>query len=620
MLKPPLQFLFALLLVSLGATTFGQAPYVFKDHYSKVEYMIPMRDGVKLYVAAYVPKDVSGKHPILMERTCYGAGPYGPGTFKNPRGSKKMLDAGYIFAWSDVRGKGHSEGDYVNIRPELTPGEKGIDESTDTWDTIDYLIKHVPDNNGHVGMWGISYPGFYTGVGAINSHPALKAVSPQAPVSNWFLGDDIHHNGAFFLQDNFDFSAGFDVPRIGVGQAGKAPVIDRGGKSSYRFFLDTGALPNFDKTHYKGLIPYWNEVLDHDTYDQYWKDRALPDHMKNVRCAVLTVGGWFDAEDMWGALNLYKQTEKQNPGINNFICMGPWFHGMWAGRAGGGQTFGDLDFGMPTSDYFQDNIEFPFFDKYLRDQPLAAPAEATVFETGVNEWRSFPQWPPAGLGSETLYMDQLATLSFKKPSLDGRDHYVNDPAKPTPYLADFEANKRRTREYMIDDQRFVEGRTDVVEYKTDELVSDLRIAGPIEADLWVTTTGTDADFVVKVIDVWPDDSTVKSQKGVSMAGYEQMLKGDIFRGKFRNSFEKPEPFVPGQPTRVRFKLNDALHTFKKGHRIMIQVQSNWFPLVDRNPNKFMNINKATDADFQKATIEILHSPKYASSIKFGVIK
>ncbi len=619
--RPRFAFFLALLAPAIALAAPQEPTYRYRDHVTKYEYMVPMRDGVKMYVAVYVPKDVPGKHPILMERTCYGAGPYGPDSYRTPRGSKKMLDAGYIFAWSDCRGKGQSEGDYVNIRPELKPGEKGIDESTDTYDTVDYLIKHVPDNNGNVGMWGISYPGFYTGVGGINSHPALKAISPQAPVSNWFFGDDIHHNGAFFLQDTFDFSAGFDVPRAKPGDPpSPRPQIDRGGLSSYDFFLKTGALPNFDTQHYKGTIPYWNELMAHDTYDQYWKDRALPDHMKGVKCAVLTVGGWFDAEDMWGALNLYQHTEKLNKGINNFLCMGPWFHGMWAGRAGGGQFFGDLDFGTPTSTYFQDEIEFPFFDKYLRGSPLPAPAEATVFETGVNQWRRFEEWPPKGLGSETLYADQLGKLATVKPKDEGVDHYTNDPANPTPYLADYTKNTRRTREYMIDDQRFTQGRNDVVSYQTSPLASDLRVAGPIDVDLYVTTSGTDSDFVVKVIDVWPGDSTNKAPTGVSMASYQQLLKGDVFRGKFRNSFERPEPFVPGQPTRVHFKLNDALHTFKKGHAIMIQIQSDWFPLVDRNPNKFMDINKATDADFQKATIEILHGPKYPTSIKFGVLK
>ena len=577
--------------------------------YSKAEYDIPMRDGITLHTVVYSPTAVPGKHPILMERTPYGAGPYGPDRFKNFRGSVKFRDVGYIFAFQDVRGKNMSQGDFINIHPQLKKDEKGVDESTDTYDTVDWLVKHVDNNNGAVGLWGISYPGFYAGAGAINSHPNLKAVSPQAPVSDWFLGDDVHHNGAFFVQDNFNFSAGFDVPRNGT-----RPVFDKGGKSEYDFFLGAGSDKGLDTLYYKGLIPYWNEILAHPNYDEYWKDRSLPRHMTGVKCAVLTVGGWFDAEDMWGALNTYAATEKKNK-TPNFLVMGPWYHGMWAN--GTGHTFGELDFGQDTSIWFRENVEFPFFEKYLRGQKLPAPAEATVFETGTNQWRTFPTWPPKGLKKVRMYLGADKTMPMK-PST-GEDSFVYDPAAPTPYLADYETSKRRTREYMIDDQRWNERRPDVLTYAEKPLPFDVTVAGPVDVDFWVKTTGTDMDLVVKFIDVYPEEADDKTPAGRSMGGFELNVKSDIFRTRFRRSFEKPIPIVPGKPTHVHFKLNDVFHTFRKGHYLMVQVQGSLFPLVDRNPNTFVDIATAKPEDYQKATITVMHDAKHPSSLVLGVL-
>ena len=602
----------ALTVVTLKVLRTTSAQVAPRDLYSKYEYMIPMRDGVKLYTQVYVPKTVSGKHPILMERTCYGAGPKGPTAFKNHRGSPKLQTAGYIFAYQDVRGKGFSEGDFVNIRPQLKPGQKGIDESTDTWDTVDYLVKHVPDNNNKVGMWGISYPGFYTAVGAINSHPSLAAISPQAPVSDWFLGDDVHHNGAFFTQDNFDFSAGFDVPR-----GGARPTINRGSATAYEFFLKAGSAAQLGKTYYQGLIPYWDELMQHGTLDEYWKARSLPDKLKGVKCAVLTVGGLFDAEDMWGALNDFQYFEKQNRGIPNFLVMGPWFHGGWAG--GTGRKFGDIDFGTDVSAYFRNEIEFPFFEKYLRDQAVAAPAKATIFETGGNRFRKFAQWPPKYTSKFEAFLSPNMTLSGTAPSTDGKVSYDNDPTAPTPYVTDWETSKRRPSTYMLDDQTWASKRKDVVTFTGPTITSDLTVAGPVDVDFWVTTSGTDGDFVVKLIDVYPASELSKTRTDTSMANYQMLVRGDVMRGKFRNSFEKPEPFVPGQPTRVHFKMNDVLHTFRYGHKVMIQVQSNWFPLVDRNPNKFIDIYSAKDSDYEKATISLLFGPSHASKVSIGVL-
>ena len=607
-----------LLVLILAASANAASQGSISERYEKKEYDIPMRDGVKLRVEVYIPRNIPGSHPILMERTPYSAGPYGPTAYGRFPGSPKFQDNGYIFAFADVRGRYLSEGEYVNVRPQLHPGEKGIDESTDTYDTIDYLVKNVPNNNGNVGMMGISYPGFYAGVGAIHTHPALKAVSPQAPVSNWFIGDDVHHNGAFFIQDNFDFSLWFDYPRKGPEVDHRGLTINREGRSAYDFYLHASTSDGLERLYVKGAIPYWRELNDHPNYDHYWKDRSLTDHFKDVHCAVLTVGGLFDAEDMWGAQNLFRYSEKQNPGIPNLLCMGPWFHGMWAG--GKGATFGDLKFGSNTSEWYRENVEFPFFDTYLRGQKLATLPKATVFETGANKWHQFAQWPPSGLGQKRIFVGENGTLTDAAPNAEGEDSYVNDPAKPTPYLADYKTSTNRTRTYMIDDQRWADSRPDVVSYRGPVLDQDLQVAGPIDVDFWIKTTGTDADLVVKVIDMWPSDSTEKTAKGGSMAGYEQELRADIMRCRFRDSFENPKPIEPGKPTRVHFKLNDVLHRFLKGHRLMVQVQSDWFPLVDRNPNNFVDTYKALPSDFQKATISILRSPRCASSISLGVFK
>jgi putative CocE/NonD family hydrolase len=604
------------LFAALAGTSFAQAPPAWRvrDHYEKIEYMIPMRDGKKLYTAVYVPKDFVGSHPILLERTPYSAGPYGPTAYRGGfRGSRKLVEAGYIFAYQDVRGKYLSEGDFVNVRPQLKPGQTGTDESTDTYDTVDFLVKRVPANNGAVGMWGISYPGFYTGVGAINTHPNLKAVSPQAPVSNWFVGDDFHHNGALFLQDGFDFLSGFGQARpVPTATPAGPPPINRGEGGAYGFFLRTGALPNFDFNYFKGSVAFWQDMMRHPNYDEFWQDRALPDKMKNVKCAVLTVGGLFDAEDMWGALNLYRATERQNRGIYNALVMGPWYHGMWSGP--NGQTFGELDWGSPTSGYFQEKIEFPFFERFLRGQNVTAPPEATIFDTGAHAFRTFGAWPVEGLKSTNLYLAASGGISGEKPTADGFDGYVADPANPTPYTDPVPA--RRNREHMLSDQRFATARPDVVTYRTAAMAEATTYAGPITADLWVTTTGTDGDFIVKVIDEYPADSVEVSATGKNLAGYQMLVRWEVMRGRFRDDLSRPKAFEPGKPTRVRYRLNDILHTFRPGHRLVVQIQSSMFPLIDRNPNRLLpSIYQASNADFQKATVRILRSPKYPTHLE-----
>jgi uncharacterized protein len=580
-----------------------------RANYDAYEFKIPMRDGVKLYTVVWVPKALTGTSGIILERTPYGAG----NLSSMSRTTKPLADANFIFAYQDVRGKGGSEGGYVNIRP-LKKGTETIDETTDTWDTAEFLSKNVPKTNGNIGLWGISYPGFYAGIGGVNTHPAIKAISPQAPVSDWFVGDDVHHNGALFLQETFDFGAGFDVPR-----GGERPKIDRAGKSAYKFYLDTGALPNFDTQHYKGLIPYWKELMEHDTYDEYWKERSLPRYFKNVKCAVLTVGGMFDKEDMWGAQNLYKFGERQNK-TPNFIVMGPWLHGGWSG--GTGSSLGEVPFGTNTSEYYREKVELPFFQKYLNNANIPAPAEATVFETGTNEWKTFPSWPPKGLGSTSIFLQSKGFLSDVTETKSTETSYLNDPKDPTPYLADFETSKRAPGDWLIYDQRYFSTRKDVLTYSTYALSEDIKAAGPITVDFWIKSTGTDCDLVVKVIDVFPSTETAVSAKDKekSLKDFQMMVRSEIMRVKFRESLSKPIPMVPGQPTRVKFDLNDVLHTFKKGHKLMIHVQSNWFPIADRNPNKFCNINTATDADFQPATITVMEGGKYASKLIVRTLK
>jgi putative CocE/NonD family hydrolase len=505
-----------------------------------------------------------------------------------------------------------SEGEFENVRPQLKPGQDGIDESTDTYDTVDFLVKNVPDNNGAVGLWGISYPGFYAGVGGINTHPNLKAISPQAPVSDWFVGDDFHHNGAFFLQDAFNFMNWFGWPRPKPSpqmRAGASVPSVSGGP--YAFHLQMGSLGAYNERFFKGQVKFWNDMLANDSYNQFWQDRSLPNKMRNVKCAVLTVGGWFDAEDLWGALNLYRHTEEQNPGIENSLVMGPWYHGMWAGP--NGDRFHDLDLGTDTAKFYREELELPFFERHLRGQSVEAVPEATLFETGSNTWNRFPKWPPAETRTTKLFTGERGKLT-ENPGASGLyDAYRFDPNAPTPYLEKPDLNRRPT-EYMIADQTFASARADVLTYQTGPLSEDFRMAGPIVADLHVSTSGSDTDFVVKVIDVWPDDAKPNS-RGRRMAGYQQLLRWEVMRGKFRNSLSRPEPFTPDKPTRVRFTLNDVLHRFRKGHRLMVQIQSGMFPLVDRNPGKFLSIPKAQPTDYAPVTIRIYRD----SAIEYGQV-
>jgi putative CocE/NonD family hydrolase len=593
-----------------------------RDHYTKVEKQVPMRDGKKLFCSIYLPKDQSKKYPIIMTRTPYTVAPYGEDKFKTSLGQNMLLAReGFIFVYEDVRGRWMSEGDFVDVRPQIDgkTNTSKIDESTDTYDTIDWLIKNLPNNNGKVGIEGISYPGFYSTASLPNAHPALKAVSPQAPVTDWFIGDDFHHNGAFFQMDAFAFLTSFGVPRPKpITPAEFKNGIKYTQHDNYKFYLELGALPNFKKKYLGDSVKFWNNMMDHPNYDAFWQGMNIRPHLTNITPAVMTVGGFFDAEDAFGAQAVYKAIEKQSPKSKNMIVLGPWFHGGW--ERGDGDTFGDQNFGQKTSAWFRENVELPFFNYYLKDKGAMDLPEATIFITGENQWHKFDTWPPKNTSEKTLYLQANGKLTFTAPkTTTGFDEYVSDPAAPVPYQDGVQ--ERRTREYMIDDQRFAARRPDVKTYQTDALTEDMTLTGPILANLFSSTTGTDCDYVVKLIDVFPDDypNPVPNPKNVTLAGYQMLVRGEIFRGRYRKSFTNPEAMVPGQVTNIKYTLPDVGHTFKKGHRMMIQVQSSWFPLVDRNPQKFVDIYKAKDSDFQKATVKIFHDAAAPSSVKITVL-
>lgn len=599
-----------------------------RARYSKYEYRIPMRDGTRLFTAVYVPNDASEKrrYPLLMTRTPYSVGPYGAGRYATTLGANASYEKeGFIFVQQDVRGAHMSEGQFVNMRPHRSgkhaPAE--VDESSDTFDTIAWLVKNVPFNNGRAGLWGISYPGFYASCGAIDSHPALKAVSPQAPIADWWRGDDMHRHGAFNVQLAFTFFSGFGRPR-------PKPVDDRewkpfeyGTNDAYQFYLDLGAAAEADAKHFKGDVAFWKDITAHPDYDAFWKERNILPHLRNVKAAVLTVGGWYDTEDLYGPLSTYRAIEDQNRAINNAIVMGPWRHGGW--RRTAGDRLGDAEFGFATSETFQ-AIELAFFKHHLKGGEDPALAEATMFETGANRWRHFDAWPPRQAREARLFLRENEVLAFDAAPPDGNaafDEFLSDPARPVPYTQ--ESGMRWSAEYMAEDQRFASRRPDVLVYTTPPLERDITLAGPLEAELYVSTTATDADWVVKLVDVnpgmAPGFSRRDEEEGKKNRGAQQTLvRGEPFRGRYRDSYERPKPFAPGEVTKVKFAINDVFHTFQRGHRIMVQVQSSWFPFIDRNPQTFVpSIYEATRSDYVKATHRVYHSKATPSLLRVRVL-
>ena len=591
-----------------------------KTHYTKYECEIPMRDGKKLFTAVYAPKDTSQPYPILLSRTPYSVSPYGEDNYRTSLGPAEIFAKdGFIFVYQDVRGRWMSEGDFADVRPvvDSKTGPSVTDESTDAWDTIDWLIKHVPNNNGRAGLWGGSYPGFYAAAGMIDAHPALKAVSPQAPIADWFIGDDFHHNGALYLPHMFRFFYGFG--RLRPEPITEAPPLPDAthNPDAYDYFLRLGPLSNIDEKVFKGDIAFWREMVKHPNYDQFWQTRNLRPHLKNIKPAVLTVGGWFDAEDLFGTLNTYKSIEQQSPAAHNRLVMGPWFHGGWFGA---GDHLGAVSFDSKTGEFFGEHIELPFFQYYLKERSDLDLPKAYVFETGSNQWRKYDAWPPKDAQVKSIYFHPGGKLSFTPPSEDAAfDEYISDPAKPVPYIS--ETSPTMTREHMVEDQRFASTRPDVLVYETEPLTADVTLAGPVNPRLFVSTTGTDSDWVVKLIDVYPDNfpNPDPNPTGVKMGGYQQLVRGELMRGRYRHSYEKPEPFTPGKVDQVDYTMPDINHTFRRGHRIMVQVQSSWFPLADRNPQKFVDIYTAKASDFQKATQRVYRSRTAPSAVQVQVL-
>jgi putative CocE/NonD family hydrolase len=615
--------------VSAGSAPDGAA-YDIREQYTKYEYRIPMRDGTRLFTRLLVPKDTSTTYPILITRTPFGVGPYGPDeSFAIGSQTEALLRAGYIVAWQDVRGRRMSEGTFTHVTPHRPekPTPADVDENSDTWDTVEWLLRHVPNHNGRVGLWGISYSGFFTVAGIIDTHPAIKAASPQAPVADLFLDDDWYHGGAFMLAHAFN-SAGVYQPQSKPTPPPKVTVpFDYGTEDGYEFFLRAGSLANL--TAMLGAAnPTWDELLAHPTYDAFWQSRAIWRHLNNIRCAVLTVGGWFDAEDLMGPLRVYRAIKAGNPDLANTLVMGPWVHGGWA--AFNGRRLGSVDFATDTATFYRERIFLPFFEFHLKDTADPALPEAYVFETGTNVWREYPAWPPPGTKPRTLYFREAGGLSFEPPGeADASDSYVSDPSKPVPWVG--YTAQTMPEEYMISDQRFAATRPDVLVYVTEPLDEDLSVAGPVSPNLFVATSGTDADWVVKLIDVYPPDRSTPPTKDdavegrdigpptVTLAGYQQLVRGEPFRGKFRRSFENPEPFVPGTVEAVSFAMPDVNHVFRRGHRVMVQVQSTWFPLVDRNPQTFVDIPAAKPGDYRAATQHVVRSQTQPSGVEVYVL-
>jgi putative CocE/NonD family hydrolase len=594
-----------------------QTAHDYTATFDKTEVMIPTRDGVRLHTEIYTPKNATEPLPILFERTPYGISSANGGYSSMLSRYAEMMPDAYIFVFQDIRGRYASEGKFVMLRPIHDPADtKGVDESTDTYDTIDWLIKNVPHNNGRVGLDGISYDGFLVTMGMINPHPALRAVSEQACMGDTFLGDDFFHNGAFRLSYAFEYAALLETSHENYSFA-----FDR--FDLYDWYLRLGPLSNANAKYFHGSIPSWNDFIAHSNYDDFWKHHAVAYGLKEPTVPNLNVAGWWDQEDFYGPTALYERLEKSDKNNRNYLVAGPWNHGGW-GR-GNGDTLGEIPFGSDTALYFRQRIEAPWFAFWLKDKGKLPLKEALLFQTGSDTWTAFDSWPPREAQRRTLYFREDGNLSFDAPQATAAetfDSYISDPAHPVP-------NRNRPVDmtypedhpgswftWLVQDQRFVDQRPDVLTWQTDTLTEDVTVAGKIAAKLFASTTGSDSDWIVKLIDVYPE----KVSTDWKLSGYELMIADEIFRGRFRNSFEKPEPITPNEVTPFTIDLHTANHVFKKGHRIMVQVQSTWFPLYDRNPQKFVpNIFEAKDSDYQKATQRIYRSKRFPSSVEISVL-
>ena len=588
-----------------------------RANYTKYEYQIPMRDGVKLFTSVYIPIDDTKKYPIMMQRTPYRVAPYGADKYKAKLGPSQAFEQeGFIFVFQDVRGKFRSEGEFVNMRPQdaYKRGKKATDDATDTYDTIDWLIKNIEGNNGKVGMWGTSYPGYYTSVASINSHPALKAISPQAPIADWFF-DDFHRNGAFVTPMAFIFFDTFDKQR-----EGEFSYWPEGMKSEtpdgYQFFKNLGPLTNVNDKYFHGERPFWNEVIQHPNYDDYWQSRDVLQHLTNTKPATLVVGGWYDTEDLYGPLYTYQAMSKNNKEDHVKLVMGPWYHGQWQSEKGGAEL-GEAQFGFDTSAWFQKDVLLPFFKTHLKGAKEAEIATATMFETGSNRWRKFDVWPPKAGSQQTMYLAKNEKLVTKK-SDSGNSEYISDPNKPVPHSA--KISRGWDRPYMVEDQRFAARRPDVLVFETDTLESDLTIAGAIDLDLWFSTNKSAADIVVKVVDVFPSIDENSNKVDKVRGNRHELVRWGVLRGRFRESMSEPKAFVANSPTKIEFELYDLLHTFKRGHKLQIQIQSSMFPFIDMNPQNYVeNIFEAKESDFTKALHTIYHDKDHQSAIHFKTL-
>jgi uncharacterized protein len=608
------------------ALTYAQQRYDVKAHYQKAEYDVPMRDGIKLHTTVYTPRSSAEKLPFLILRTPYGTGPYGA-DYRRYLGpsphSSEFEEEGFIFVFQDVRGKFKSEGEFTVMRP-FTPNKKGTqtDESSDTYDTIEWLLKNIRNNNGRAGLWGISYPAFQTVLGMIDAHPALKAASPQASPADMFIGDDFHHNGAFRLTYTFSWLAGNARIRRGPSES-SGQRFDPGTPDGYKFFLDLGPLSNVNKKYFLDQVPEWNSYMEHPDYDEYWQKQNFLAYLKNITMPVLNVAGWFDAEDFYGPLEIYQQIEKTTPNNKNVFVSGPFSHGGWNSHPDG-NSLGNIRFAGEPAVYFRRQVQFPFFRYYLKDKGELKLPEALVYETGANKWRSYDHWPPRDKTVEKkLYFRAGGKLSFDAPTEDkqkGFDSYISDPGKPVPFSSEIRFTQGHL--WMVEDQRFAARRPDVLVYETDELTEDITISGHVIAKLFAATSGTDSDFVVKLIDVYPGNAPDNDPNpaGVRMGHFQMLLSGEVLRAKYRKSYSKPEPMTPDQPTPIEIDLRDKNHRFIKGHRIMVQVQSSWFPVIDRNPHVFTDIYRAKESDFKKATQTIYRSKDLSSHVVVSVIE
>ncbi len=616
---------FLLLLVALGV--WAQETYDVRAHYRKAEYMVPMRDGVRLHTTVYAPKNAKEKAPFLITRTPYGTGPYGPNAYRMNLGpSRHSFDfekEGFIFVFQDVRGKYQSEGEFVVMRPhKLHKSGAEADESSDLYDTIEWLLKNIPNHNGRVGQIGTSYPGFQVVMGMIDAHPALQASSPQASPSDMYIGDDFHHNGAFRLAYTFGWLSSNARARSGPSDKDRF-AFDAGTPDGYRFFLDLGPLSNANERYFHDQVPEWNVFMQHPDYDEYWRKQNVLQYLSGITHPVLNVAGWFDAEDFYGPMTIYETIEKTTPDNQSILAVGPFSHGGWNSDPDG-NSLGNIRFAGAPARFFRDKVQFPFFRYHLKGKGALDLPEVLAYETGANEWRSFDRWPPVNRTVERkLYFRGGGKLSFSPPGESEEsvsDSYASDPVRPVPSTGEIRFMPGHL--WMVEDQRFSASRPDVLVYQTDPLTEDMTFSGRLIANMYVSTSGTDSDYIVKLIDVYPGNAPDNAPNpcGVRMGDFQMLLSAEVFRAKYRNSFSNPEPMIPNQPALVPIDLRDKSHRFLKGHRIMVHVQSTWFPVIDRNPQVFLNIYKAKDSDYRRAEQRVYRSVTRPSHVVLSQVK